>query len=78
MNINPPHHQQEDTVNDRNRNDIHTGDRVRLEHTLAYGEVLAEDGPAPEDRITVKWDDGSTTHSKRRMFVPVVDRKPKL
>jgi hypothetical protein len=64
-------------MNKRNRNDIHTGDRVRLEQTLAYGEVLAEDGPAPEDRILVKWDDGTTTNSKRRMFVPVVDRRPK-
>jgi hypothetical protein len=63
--------------NKRHRNDIHPGDIARFEHTLLLVEVLAEDGPEPEDRITVRWEDGTTTHSKRKMFVPWVDREPK-
>lgn len=64
----------EDTAK-RSRYDIHTGDPVRIEHTLHYGLVKSEDGPGPEDRITVQMNDGNEVTAKRRLFVPMWTKK---
>jgi hypothetical protein len=50
-----------------------------MEHTLERGTVVAEDGPDPDHYITVKMDRSPVLIKlRRKMFVPVVDRKPEL
>lgn len=61
--------------NKRSRNDIHPGDAVRVEHSQQYGLCIAEEGPEPEDKITVRLKGGEEWSAVRRLFVPVIDRK---
>lgn len=64
----------EGETNKRPRNDIAVGDPVRLEHSLGYGTVKAEEGPGPEDKITVLMLDGHELTGPRRRFVPLWTR----
>lgn len=60
--------------NKRDRNDIHVGDRVRLEHTTKTGIVLSEEGPEPEDIIKVRMEfNGPPVSARRKRFVPVIE-----
>lgn len=59
----------------RSRYDIHTGDPVRIQHTLSYGLVKSEEGPGPEDKITVQMNDGTELTGKRRLFLPMWTKK---
>jgi hypothetical protein len=59
--------------NKRSRTDIHTGDRVRLEHSLEYGVVTDED---EGDVITVRLDkDQREVKTLRKWFVPVIEKE---
>lgn len=59
--------------NKRHRFDIHTGDLVRLEHSMLRGIVTAESGPGPRDILTVRLFNGTEISSFRHEFVPVLE-----